>query len=62
MDLYSSQLDIVKKEYERGLRLAKLGPEAATWVRKGLKILEAGKELTVEDIERFSREDDPGNI
>lgn len=43
-------LAIVKSSFESGMRVANLGDQPAPWLKRGLEILEAGKELTAEKI------------
>lgn len=46
-DLNSFQVEFIKKAYAEGKRSSNLGDQPAPWLLRGLMILEAGGELTV---------------
>lgn len=55
VDIEETQRQVVIDAYNRGLRTSCLESQPAPWIVGGLKILEGGKELTVEDIKKINR-------
>jgi hypothetical protein len=49
-DLHSIQLNLVKSAFVEGKRSSNLEAQPAPWMLRGLMILEAGEELTVEKL------------
>lgn len=47
-------LQLVLDYFEKGVRVSTLDLQPAPWLVKSLQKLEAGEELTVEDISRFN--------
>lgn len=50
MDLETTQIDVIRSAFERGLRSNNLEDQPAPWLLRGLKILEEGGELTIAKI------------
>ena len=49
------QKDTLEANYKQGMRSDKLEEQPAHWVVEGLKVLESGKELTIELIREFNK-------
>ena len=49
------QKETLEKNFKKGMQLANLEGQQAPWVVKGLKVLEDGKELTIEMLKEFNK-------
>lgn len=48
------QADFIRFSFEKGMRVANLGPQPAPWLKRGLEILEAGGELTADRVYKIN--------